>query len=187
MNRNESFGKTLRVAMMASFAMVLAGNVAHAQSLVDVARQERARQEKVESRIVITNSTLKPGFPGADKPAAQADQPPSPDEKPAETAAKPAGDGRDEKWWRQAFQVARDNLKRAEDQLVVLQLDLNRANRDYLQRSDIYNRENRLNAEISQIKSRMEAATKDAEQARQRITELEEELRRANAPAGWAR
>jgi hypothetical protein len=170
---------------MAIFALVLAGSAANAQSLAEVARQERERQQRVESRIVITNSTLNPGVPGGEPPSpAQIEEP---QQKAPEAPATPPADTRDEKWWRLQFQTARGDLKRAEDQLAVLQLDFNRANRDYLQRSDIYNRENRLSVEIAQIKSRMEMATKDAERARQRISELEEELRRANAPAGWAR
>jgi hypothetical protein len=171
---------TIRFAILSVCLSALA-DLAGAQTVADVARQERERRQKTKSTIVITNSSLKPATPPqpAEETAA------APEEK--KEAAQPVAPGRDEKWWREAFSEARANVRRAEDQIRVLEIDLNRAKQDYLQRSDIYNRENRLNAEIAQINQKIDAARKDAEGARQRISQLEEELRRSGAPAGWAR
>src|SRR5262249_40995431 len=75
-----------------------------AQSLADIARKQRERQRTARSKFVVigsgTTSAVTP--PPADSAAAPA-QP---------SAAKPAGvtdnKGRDEKYWRAAFQSARD-------------------------------------------------------------------------------
>ena len=160
---------------------------ANAQSVADVARQERARRQNLRSKIVVTNSSMKPAEPAAPAGDLSA-QPADATETPKGDGAKPAtSSSRDEKWWRQQFETARQDLKRAEDQITVLQLELNRANRDLLQRSDIYNRENVIGAEIAQINTKIEAAQKNAEAARQKITQLEDEMRRAGVPPGWGR
>jgi hypothetical protein len=159
---------------------------ASAQSVADVARQERARRQNTQSTVTITNSTMKPATETA-KTEAAAEAAKTEATKTEAAKTPETAITRDEKWWRKEFQTAREDLKRSEDQLTVLQLDLNRVNRDYLQRSDIYNRENRLAAEIAQINAKMETTRKEAESARRKISQLEDELRRANAPAGWSR
>jgi len=165
---------------------------AQGQTLADLARKERERKSRIESKVTITNDNVK----AYERPA-PATAPASRDEtaKPAEpakpaSAAAPAltdNKGRDEKWWRTAFQQARDELKRAEDRIKVLDLELNRANRDYLEKSDLYNREMRLAAEINTLNSEKQLAQREAEQARQKIAQLEEELRRSQGPPSWAR
>src|SRR5690349_16930981 len=116
----------------------------HAQSVADFARQERARRAGSEAKIKISNENLstKPqqAPPAETKPA------PAPSGNPETPAPAKVTDrkGRDEKWWRSAFEEARSDLKHAEDQIKVLQLKLNQAHTDYLQKSDLYNRELRL-------------------------------------------
>ena len=165
------------------FAFVLCSGVwAEAQTIADVARQERARRQAVQkSRIVVTNESLKgttsePATTSADKAPAEATKAPA-----------PTGGGQDETYWRTQFKEARENVKRSEDQIVALQLELNRANTALLQRSDIYNKEVRVGGEIADLNGRLEAAKVNLEKARQRLADLEEEFRRSGAPAGWAR
>jgi hypothetical protein len=108
----------------------------------------------------------------AEAPAA----PPQPSNEP------PA---RDEKWWRQQFEAARANVRRAENQVAVAELEFNAANRDFLQTS--YDPDGRGPAAINAAKAKMEAAQKSLADARAKVVKLEEELRQAGAPAGWAR
>jgi len=172
-------------------AIVCFATAAQAQSLADLARQERARRAGAEAKVKISNDTL------AGSKASQ----PSGETKPtAEETAKPVAsvavkassgpadfNGRDEKWWRAAFADARAELKRAEEQSKLLQLKLNQAHLDYLQKTDLYSREIRLAADISALNSDLEAEQGKVDKAQKRIEELEEELRRSGGLPGWAR
>ena len=62
----------------------------------------------------------------------------------------PVAPVRDEAWWRRALQEARDSLKKAEDQVVSLQLALNRARLDRLEATPTQDRA-RLAAEIARL------------------------------------
>jgi hypothetical protein len=155
----------------------------YGQTIADIARQERARRAAMTTRTaVLTNESLR-NLPAATAPAAPAQAAAG----QAESATAAPAPAKDEKYWRDAFKNARDDIRRAEDRVAILQLDLNRANRDYLQRSDVYNREFRIGAEIADIKARLDIAQKELEAARHKLGQLEEEFRRSGAPAGWAR
>src|SRR5215510_8347287 len=154
------------------------------QSLADVARKERERQRTSKSKIAVigwgtTASTVK--TPSAN-PATAAEAP---------TTAKPLtitdNKGRDEKFWRTVFQSARDDVKRAEARVEILDLRLKGLNAQLLQQSDIYNRENRIGAETTTAQQALDEARKDLEQAKKKVIDLEDELRRSGGPAGWAR
>jgi hypothetical protein len=153
-----------------------------AQSVADVARKERERQKSANSRVTATNYG-KNGTPAA-----------APAPAPGTTttaAAKPSGpadnNGRDEKYWRTAFQTARDNAKRAEARVELLDLKIKQLNTDMLQYSSFYNREYRLGPEIAAAQKELEDARKESELAKKKIFDLEEELRKSGGPAGWAR
>jgi len=109
----------------------------------------------------------------------------------AAAAAKPLGvtdsKGRDEKSWRAAFQAARDNVKRSEARLELLDLRIKDLNKQMLQLSSFYNREYRMGPELTAAQKDIEDARKDVELARKTIADLEEELRRSGGPAGWSR
>jgi hypothetical protein len=166
---------------------------ASAQTIADIARRERARQKQVQSRNrgTYTNSTTPapatPPRPSESSPAAEAA-----DEKPQEAAAKPpAGpvdnQGRDEKYWRDAFEKARTDLRRAEENVQIQEARVKDLNTQLLRQSDIYNRENVLGPQITAAQKDLETARKDADQARNKVSNLEEELRGSGGLAGWAR
>lgn len=155
-----------------------------AQSLADVARKERERQRAAHSKVVVTGTgttaTIAPT--SSAKPA-----PPTASNSAAKPVAVTDNKGRDEKYWRTTFQKARDDLKRAEARVEILDLRVKDLNTQLLRRSDIYNRENRLGPEIAAAQKDLEDARKEAEQAKKKITDLEDELRRSGGPAGWGR
>jgi len=174
---------------------------AGAQSLADLARQERERKKNVESKITLTNDSVRPAparAPAAQTPAATPSAVPplsapasaatevKSDAKPDKAAAadKPV---RDEKYWRGAFKQAREDLSRAETQVKAQELRLSQAHKDLLLRSDIYNKEQTVAAEINAANTALDAARVSVEQSKQKISALEEELRRSGGPAGWAR
>ena len=154
-----------------------------AQSIADAARKERARQSQFQGIVTYTNGTATVTAPTPSAPAKK--------EGSVTAPPKPAGptdnQGRDEKYWRAAFQKARDDAKNAADKVQILDVKLKDLNTQYLRQSDIYNRENRLGPEITATQKDLDAARAQAEQAKQKIPDLEQELRRAGGLPGWAR
>src|SRR5688572_20282701 len=96
---------------------------ASAQTIADIARKERARQKQIQtqSRGTYTNSTT----PVPAAPAKPSESTPAATEKSEPAARQQTGpvdnQGRDEKYWRDAFQKARADLRRAEDTVQVLE------------------------------------------------------------------
>ena len=183
---------------------------ASAQTIADVARQERARRNQIQAQNSKTynNQTApstaapapssnptapapssNPVAPTSNSPTAQAPAAAEPTKEPVPPAPSGPTDnkGRDEKYWRTAFQQARDDATRADAKVVLVDLKIKQLNTELLRQSDIYNRENRIGPEITAAQKEMETAAAEAAQARQKIADLEEELRRSNGLPGWAR
>lgn len=156
---------------------------ASAQTIADYARQERARRQSQQKSPVITTQMIR------STPAATTDVTPGEPAKPVAAQptppAAPAGDTRDEKWWRDAFTKAREEVKRAEDRIAVLDNELKTVNREFLQRS--FDPDNSGPRAIADTTTRLEAAKKDLDTARGKVSQLEEDMRRAGAPPGWVR
>ena len=128
------------------------------------ARSVRPRQKAV----VITNETLR--IEASDGTEAKQATEPKAEGTPAATAtpAAPArgsaepqapgqpaqADARDETWWRSKFERARTDMRRAENQAAVAQLELNSANRDFLTRS--YDPDGRGPAAVAAATKRLE-------------------------------
>lgn len=175
---------------------LFSGTWAYAQTIADIARQERAKKPATsQSSVSVTNKTLgvkpkttdaKPEDPKATGTASAQGTPASASGTPAPGApATPPADTRDEKWWRAQFDDARTEVRRAENQVALAQLELNAANRDYLTRS--YDPDGRGPAAIAAATKRLDDTNKALDAARGKVSQLEEDLRRAGAPAGWAR
>jgi len=168
---------------------------ASAQSLADIARRERARQKQTgtQNKGTYTNATAASAAAAAapSQPATTAAAPEKPAQKKEEVAAKPAGPtdnkGRDEKYWRDVFKRARDVVRQADDKVQVQEAKLKDLNTQLLRQSDIYNKENVLGPIITQTQKDLEAAKAEAEQARNNVTKLEDELRASGGLPGWAR
>ena len=158
-----------------------------AQSVADVARKERERHKSTKSTIVVTGS----GTSATASPSTTRSTPAEPTAASTTSAAKPSelidNKGRNETFWRAAFQRARDDVKRAEARAQLLDLKLKDLNTQLLRQSEVYNRENRIGLEITTTQKELEDARKEVEQAKKKIGDLEEELRRSGGPAGWAR
>ena len=189
----------MKLAWLVLTLTAVAPAVVSAQTspVADAARQERARQKNSTSKVLVTNESL------GTKPVEAAPATPSTPAKPesdaktakpgeaAESTAPPADPAtapvRDEKWWRENFKSARDDAKRADDRVQVLQLEYNRLNMDMLTRDDIYNKEGQLGPKLALKKTELETAGKDADKAHKKVTQLEDDLRRSGSPIGWSR
>jgi hypothetical protein len=163
--------------------MTFTSAVVQAQTVADVARKERARQKATPTRVVITNEDVKPSesVPAANEKPGNATTPPPP---PAAGAADTPG-GHDEKWWREQFAKTREEIQRLTLQLPVLENNLKTANFEFLTRA--YDPDGRGRRAIDAATTALEEAKNNLGQATERMAKLEEDLRRAGGPAGWAR
>ena len=162
--------------------------ISFGQSLAEIAKRERERQKTAKTKVVVTNNESSAAAPA---PAQIPPTAPATTQAESSAAAKPTGptdnQGHDEKYWRAAFQKARDDVQRTQGRLQLLDLKIKQINTDMMQYSNFYNRENRLGADLTAAQSELATAQKDAAQAQQRLSDLEEELRKAGGLAGWAR
>ncbi|MBI2150285.1 MAG: hypothetical protein HYU27_06735 [Acidobacteria bacterium] len=163
-----------------------------AQTIAEIARQERERQKRVEAGakvVVVTQGVPATTGAASGSTTSAPTAPAAPSGAPA--MAKPAGpldnQGRDEKYWRGAFQAARAEMKRAEDKVAITELKLKDLNSQMLLNSALYNREYRLGPQITDTQKELDTAKKDAEQAKKKVADLEDQLRRSNGLPGWAR
>jgi len=167
-----------------TFVLLAVGIDVSAQSIADIARKERERHQGVRSTVVVVaGQTTTPPTAGTAKTAAAAPVQPQ--------AVKPVvvtdNKGHDEKYWRELFQKAREAQKRADDRAQLLDLQLKDYNTKLLTRTDMYDRENRLAPAITDAQRQLDEARKESQDAKQRLSDLEDELRKAGGPAGWAR
>ncbi len=164
------------------FVLVVFALDCSAQTLAEAARKERERQKRVHSTVVVANGATTTTTASSGSTAA------------AVTPTGPAGPkgptdnkGRDEKYWRAEFKKGRDEAKKAEDRVQLLDLKVKDLNTQLLRQSDVYNREYRLGPEITDAQKQLDDARKEVDQAKKKTTDLEDELRRSGGPPGWAR
>jgi hypothetical protein len=171
---------------VAAFIMFSSAFV-HAQTIADLARKERARRQSAPKTLVITNDQLKSASSSKpdDKPTAESTPPELAPAAPEVPAAAAGPGGHDEKWWRGQFEKVREEIQRLETQIPLLESNLNTANREFLTRS--YDPDGRGKKAIDDAKAKLDDAKSGLAAGEERLTQLEEELRRAGGPAGWAR
>lgn len=164
-----------------------------AQSLGDVARQEQERRKTVAPGRVYTNDNLKPSPTSTSAPEAAAPSPSqaqAPSQPAASDAAKDAvrtdSPKRDEAYWRERLQAERLALERAKVLFEALQSRVNGLQTDFVNRDDpaaravIASDRQRALLEIDRMKAEIAQRTKA-------IADIQEEARKAGAPAGWYR
>jgi hypothetical protein len=170
---------------------------AYGQTLGDVARKEEVRRKTVAAPAkVYTNDNLRPSdqpaaTPAAPSPAAASSPSSSAATPPAAAAAPPvpaAGDApvRDEKYWRGRIDAARTALQRGQTFQDALQSRINSLSADFVNRDDPAQR-NQIATERQKALAELERVKQDIATAQKTITDVEEEARRANVPAGWVR
>jgi hypothetical protein len=190
-----------RVAAGLLVLTVGATGAAAGQSLGELARQEEARRKAIKTPAkVYTNESIRGGqVPPRPAPTATASAASSSDPAPAgpssapvsadaKTAAPaaPAGEVKDEAYWKKRMQGARDQLARAQVFADALQTRVNVLTADFTARDDpaqravIFNDRQKALAELERVKQEIAQFTKG-------ITDVQEQARRANVPPGWLR
>ena len=195
----------LKEFLLTTAALLAAATPLTAQNLADVARAEEARRRAVKGQVkVYTNETLR-GEDGGEPPAAPTPQAPAttpapgaaakptapPATKPAASPTTKPGDpsadaAKDEKYWRDRLTVARDALRRSQTFVDAMQSQISGLYTEFVNMSDPVQRaaieQKRLAAIAEQ--DRLKA---DIVKQTKAISDIEDEARRANVPAGWLR
>ena len=186
-------------ALLAGVILTLAVPL-YAQSLGELAKKEQERRKAAPPAAkVYTDEDLKKiAVPGGtapadatakagDKDTAKNDQ--AKGEAKAEAAkseAKPAAAPMDEAAWRGRMTAAREDLRKGEMFRDALQSRINALSADFSARDDPYQRA-QIADERQKALAELAAVTRDIEKAKKLITDIEEEARQANVPAGWIR
>ncbi len=192
----------VRLLSVAALVFIGVANVAAAQSLGDVAKKEEQRRKTVKSGKVYTNDELKrdptPSVPASastgttSTPSASSTPAPAPassgNNAGKDDSANKDGsaDKSDEKTWRKRITNARESLQRSQAFADALQSQLNALSTDFVNRDDPIQRQqiakqrDGVVAELDRVKKEVAAQTKA-------ISDIQEEARRANVPAGWVR
>ena len=193
----------VRLLSVAALVFIGVANVAAAQSLGDVAKKEEQRRKTVKSSgKVYTNDELKrdptPSVPASastgttSTPSASSTPAPAPASSgnnagKDDSANKDASaDKSDEKTWRKRITNARESLQRSQAFADALQSQLNALSTDFVNRDDPVQRQqiakqrDGVVAELDRVKKEVASQTKA-------ISDIQEEARRANVPAGWVR
>jgi hypothetical protein len=152
---------------------VAGSSVVQGQTIADAARQERERRKAVESETgesipVVTSVTTVPArikaatINGKSKSSGPTDL-----------------QGHDEKYWRPKFDAARLAVKRAEDNLKLLDLKATNQNSVLIP--------GRSTTALQKATHDRDVARNALADAQQKIAGLEEQLRRSGGPPGWSR
>jgi hypothetical protein len=174
--------------------VVLASQLAAAQSLGEVARKEEARRKTIKTPgRLYTNDDLR-RFPVSTEPA-----PPPPAPAAAEPAAKPDKAGAPEKgedtdltvdrgeaFWRKRMGDVRDQLERNKKALDTLQSRMDVLTQDFYAREDGPERA-AVWAQRAKVVEDFDRIQKDNAELERAIVRIQEEARRANVPPGWIR
>ena len=159
---------------------------AQAPPLAEVARkeQERRKTQKPAGKVY-TNKDLPESAQGrGPTPVAQ----PAPDtsKPPAEKPAAGQENEKDETWWKNRINQAREELRRNEAFAEALQTRINSLSADFVNRDDPAQRalisedRNKALAELARVKG-------EVDRGKKQIEDIEEEARKAGVPPGWLR
>ena len=176
--------------------LLLVGAAVSAQSLGDIARQEAERRKNVKtSGKVYTNDSVRsestsaaPATPQPAQPAqpeASTDAPARPNAPPGKAVA-PADDPKQEPYWKKRITAARDSLSRAQTFAEALKSRINVLSADFVNRDDPAQR-NVVATDRQKATDELARVNGEIAQFQKAITDIQDEARRANVPAGWVR
>jgi hypothetical protein len=168
----------------------------HAQppSLAEIAERERARRATIaETSRVYTNDDLHRGprlTTGRSLPETETVAERSEDGPGATTEIvdpEPTADGdRDESYWRDRIESARENLRRANLMGAALQNRVDGLWAEFTARDDPFQRA-KIEQDRTEALGELEATQAEVERLEHEIGDIQEEARRASVPPGWLR
>ena len=138
-----------------------------ADKTTDKAATDKAGTDKGSTDKAATDAA------GTDKPAQQ-------------VSADPAERKKEEAQWRERVKGERDALERSRSFAEALQSRINALNTDFVNRDDPQQR-TKVAADRDKALADLETAKKEIDKHTKAITQIQDEARRAGAPAGWVR
>jgi hypothetical protein len=163
-------------------AMPWAGSgVVQAQTIADAARQERERRKAVESETSVSIPIVTSVTPAATAGSAVTTRVKTATANEKSKSTGPTDlQGNDEKYWRPKFDEARLAIKRAEDNLRLLDL---RVNQTFMGRGGGWSRI----IALENATHDRDVARKALADAQQNLADLEDQFRRSGGFPGWSR
>jgi hypothetical protein len=164
---------------------------AQAPSLGEVARKEAERRKALPpAGKVYTNKDLPPTAQKATPATPQSTDlaiPPDPaaaEQKP--DAQKPAGEEKNEAWWKARMTEAREQVRRNEIFAESLQTRINSLSRDFVNRDNPAQRA-KLGEDRAEALNELARVKTEIDRGKKQIEDLEEEARKTGVPPGWLR
>lgn len=156
------------------------------QSVADAARKAREQKKDAPKAVkVFTNDNIPAagslsviGPPPAEKtPAASA----------AEATPKIVKPPLSEKDWRESFAKVRKQIQQTQDDLAIMQRELAQLQVQYYPDPQKAMSQQYSQAEIKAKQDKIDAKQKELEQLNQRLSDMEDDLRKAGGDPSWAR
>ena len=184
--------KRLLFALMFIFTVAVAAQLS-AQSLADLAKQEKERRAKVtaDAKVITNNARAKDAGTTEAEPADQ--KQPDKAVNPADGKPKPdrqADDepkdlfGRTESFWRQTLSDARKRVKDLEDESRALQLKINDLQNKFYAEASGFKQQD-IQHEIQKSFYEQDQNKQNLAKARSELQQLEVEARKSGALPGW--
>jgi hypothetical protein len=195
------------VALLCAAGLAVEASAQSQPSLAEVAQKEAERRKTVKAPTkVYTNADLvKSGLlttgaaapAGASSPAAsgQAGATTAPEGQPAPAAEAAAGGAeppasaeptKGEAYWRKRITDARSRLRENQVLADALQSRINALTTDFVNRDDPIQRE-AIAAQRREALAELDRKTRQIDEGRKAIADIEEEARRSGVPPGWLR
>jgi hypothetical protein len=156
----------------------------HGQSLADLAKKEREKQQGKPRKVYTNDDLNKYEDLRSSVPATPAAQPS--DNAGKSSKAMLAGpDDSSERGWSKRFIEAKARVRDSKANAEALQTKLNDLNMKLLRQSDVFDRENVYGPLIAQAKQQIEENKAEIAAAQQGLEDLREELRKTGNPVSW--
>lgn len=153
--------------------------------LVETARAERERRANAGKPVaVITDKTL-PKY--ASKGQITIADPKEKQKKAAPESPQPAGEVRDEMYWRSRARDIRERWRNAADDVKELEQRSAELRQKFYLESDTFTRDNQIKPEWDRVLERLRQARLDVEATKKELEEFLEEGRAADVTPGWLR
>jgi hypothetical protein len=163
-------------------------------SVAEAARKAREKKKQAQApkaAKVFTNDNIPAGTGGGSVSVVGSAPTPSPESgDKTDKAAKGADDKEapsEEATWRKRFADVRTKMRQAEKEIDILQREFNLAQQQYYSDPNQALREQLERKELGELRKKIEDKQAEVKQLQQQLVDLEDELRKAGHPAGWAR
>ena len=153
------------------------------QSLADLAKKEREKQQGKPKKVYTNDDLNKYEDLRSNAPATQAAQSSGADKSAKAAMSEPYDSS--ERAWSKRFIEAKARVQDSKSKADGLQSKLNDLNMKLLRQSDVFDRENVYGPLIAQTKQQIEENTAEAAAAQQGLDDLREELRKSGNPVSW--